>query len=497
MSRFRYLLAAAFLTLLVWPGTAAATHNNDQHSPNMDLLWSLPEGPTRTHSDIAIWGNIGVAGNYDGFRIFNVTTGALIVNFPCRGPQNDVSLWEHNGRLLLFMSVDSPQTNGRLYCSPVRTSDTTACGPNCFEGIRIFDITPATVPQPVSNPYYIKGVYTDCGSHTHTLVPDLDDNRLLLYISSAPGSSGPNCQSPHNKISIVEVPLNAPENASVIAQPVIEGQPYGSVRGCHDITVFPAINKAAGACQSEGQIWDITNPAAPVTTGPTVRHIDDPTLNYWHSSSFTWDGQYVVFNDESFTGRCSGPTSDGKIRIYRVSDGALMSSYMIPRPQGSTYCSVHNGNIIPVSDRYLLVAAWYGGGTSVIDFTNPSAPVEIGYYDAVEGRGPADTWSSYWYNGKIYANDIVRGVDAFQFSPPPAGVTWNHLNAQTQMGSTLPPPPIGSITPVARLIAPPIRNAQPGPGGFRPARAFWSRATATARGRGWLSRSHARASKRR
>ena len=136
-----------------------------------------------------------------------------------------------------------------------------------------------------------------------------------------------------------------------------------------------------------------------------------------------------------------------------------------------SYCSVHNGNIIPVSDRYLLVAAWYGGGTSVIDFTNPSAPIEVGYYDAVEGRGPADTWSSYWYNGKIYANDIVRGVDAFQFSPVPQGVTWNHLNAQTQMGTTLPPPPIGSLTPVARLIAPPFRNAQPGPGGVRPARA--------------------------
>ena len=495
MSRFRYLLVAAFLTLLVWPGAAAATHNNDQHSPNMDLLWSLPEGPTRTHSDIAIWGNIGVAGNYDGFRIFNVTTGALIVNFPCRGPQNDVSLWEHNGRLLLFMSVDSPQTNGRLYCSPVRTSDTTACGPSCFEGIRIFDITPATNPQPVSHPYYIKGVYTDCGSHTHTLVPDLDDNRVLLYISSAPGSSGPNCQAPHNKISIVEVPLNAPENASVIAQPVIEGQPYGSVRGCHDITVFPAINKAAGACQSEGQIWDITNPAAPVTTGPTVRHIDDATLNYWHSSSFTWDGQYVVFNDESFTGRCAGPTSDGKIRIYRVSDGALMSSYMIPRPQGSVYCSVHNGNIIPVSDRYLLVAAWYGGGTSVIDFTNPSAPIEVGYYDAVEGRGPADTWSSYWYNGKIYANDIVRGVDSFQFSPVPQGVTWNHLNAQTQMGNTLPPPPIGSITPVARLIAPPSGTRSRALAGSGPPGPLVTRATARARGS--LLRSRARSSKQR
>ncbi len=144
---------------------------------------------------------------------------------------------------------------------------------------------------------------------------------MLLYISSAPGSSGPNCQAPHNKISIVEVPLDAPENASVIAQPAIEGQLYGSVRGCHDITVFPAINKAAAACQSEGQLWDITNPAAPVTTGATVRHLDDPTVNYWHSSAFTWDGQYVVYMDESFTGRCTSQSSDGKIRIYRVATG--------------------------------------------------------------------------------------------------------------------------------------------------------------------------------
>ena len=93
-------------------------------------------------------------------------------------------------------------------------------------------------------------------------------------------------------------------------------------------------------------------------------------MNYWHSAEFTWDGQYVVTNDESFTGTCQ-PNGDGKIRIWRVSDAQLMSTFMIPRPQGSTYCSVHNGNIIPVAGRYLLVAAWYGGGTSVVDFTNP------------------------------------------------------------------------------------------------------------------------------
>src|SRR5439155_24214391 len=123
----------------------------------------------------------------------------------------------------------------------------------------------------------------------------------------------------------------------------------------------------------------------------------------------TWDGLYLVTNDESFTGTRQ-PNGDGKIRIWRVSDAHLMSSFQIPRPQ-SVYCSDHNGNIIPVVARYLLVAAWYGGGTSVVDFTNPSAPPQYAYYQATTGRGAGDTWSSYHYNGKIYVNDITRGVD--------------------------------------------------------------------------------------
>jgi len=137
---------------------SAATSN----SPNMRLDYSLSDTTRDTHSDIAFWGNIGVAGNYDGFRVFNTDTHQLIVSFLCRGPQNDVSLWEHNGRLLLFQSVDRPQTNGETVCSPNRTSDTTACGLACFEGVRIFDLTDP------AHPVYIKGVYTECGSHTHT-----------------------------------------------------------------------------------------------------------------------------------------------------------------------------------------------------------------------------------------------------------------------------------------------------------------------------------------
>ncbi len=427
------LLAILGALVALQPGAAPASN-----SPNMRLAYSLPDPtPGRTDSDIAFWGNIAVAGNYDGFRVFNTSTHQQLVSFLCRGPQNDVSLWEHNGRLLLFQSIDTPQINGGTVCSQNRSSDTTASDPNGWEGIRIFDLT-----DPAS-PVYIKAVRTDCGSHTHTLVPDPPNNRLLIYVSSYPGSTGPNCQIPFQKISIVQVPLDAPETSSVLSQP----QLTPTVPGCHDITVFLAIHMAAASCANEGQLWDITDPASPTTLNPV--HIDDSGVNYWHSAEFTWDGQYVVFNDESFTGTCQS-SGDGKIRIYRVSDHALMSSFMIPRPQGSTYCSVHNGNIIPVNGRYLLVAAWYGGGTSVVDFTNPTAPVEVAYYDASSPTG-ADTWSSYWYNGAIYANDMSRGVDVFNMATPisPYGASWTHLNAQTQ--EDLVSPPISTLMPLARL----------------------------------------------
>jgi hypothetical protein len=392
----------------------------------MRLDWSLPDGVTRTHSDIAFWGDIGVAGDYDGFRVFNPQTHQLYVQYICRGPQNDVSLWRYNGRLLLFQSVDRPQINGATVCGQNSSTDTNASDPNGWEGIRIFDIT-----NP-SSPVYLRAVRTDCGSHTHTLVPDLANGRLLIYVSSYAWGTynvGGVCQPPFGKISIVSVPLAAPETAQVIAQPTISAPPFSGAVGCHDITVFLAIHKAAASCMSEGQIWDISDPVHPATQNAV--HIDDPSVYFWHSAEFTWDGQYVVFDDEGY-GNCLS-SGNGRIWIYRVSDASLQSTFMIPRPQ-QDYCSVHNGNFIPVNGRYLLVTAWYGGGTSVVDLTNPSAPHEAAYYDAVVGRAAADTWSSYWYNGTIYANDIARGVDAFKLATATSrfGVTWEHLNAQTQ-----------------------------------------------------------------
>ena len=431
MTRARVFCLIAFGALALAP-TAAALLPAEVARPNVDaragmrLDWSLPDGPTRTHSDIAFWGDIGVAGNYDGFRVFNKETHQLYVSYLCRGPQDDVSLWEYNGRLLLFLSVDRPQVNGATVCGQSSSTDTTASDPNGWEGIRIFDISDP------ANPIYLHAVRTDCGSHTHTLIPDLANTRLLLYVSSYPiGSNniGGVCQPPFGKISIVSVPLDAPETASVIAQPTISAPAYSGAVGCHDITVFLPIHKAAASCMSEGQLWDISDPASPGTLSAV--HVDSPSVWFWHSAEFTWDGQYVVFDDEG-TGSCS-PSGNGRIWIYRTSDAAFQSSYMIPRQQ-TDYCSVHNGNVVPVAGRYLLVAAWYAGGTSVIDFTNPSAPRESAYYDADSGRGAADTWSSYWYNGTIYANDITRGVDAFKLVTPTSGfgATWDHLNAQTQ-----------------------------------------------------------------
>ena len=474
MKTVRRLLVLLALTASVLAVQSASAVN----SPNMRVEYSLLDQTSgRTHSDIAFWGNIGVAGDYDGFRVFNTDSPHQVyTTFLCRGPQNDVSLYEHGGHLYLFLSNDTPQTNGDTVCSQNRLSDTTACGTACFEGIRIFDLTNPAAPV------FLKSVYTDCGSHTHTLVPDLANNRVLLYISSYPSGTGPNCQPPFAKISIVGVPLDNIQGASVIAQPQIDAPPYAWGAGCHDITVFMAIHKAAASCQTQGQIWDITDPANPDTLHPLARMMDG-TVNFWHSAEFTWDGQYVTMNDEG-TGTCSAG-SNGKIRTYRVSDGQLMSTYMIPRVQGS-YCSVHNGMFIPVNGKYFLVAAWYYGGTSVIDLTNPSSPHEIAYYDP--STSPVgEAWSSYWYNGKIYTNDILRGQDVYDFLTPtePFGLTVDHMNAQTQ--EALLPPVFSSKPALARLLGGTRRGALTGQ------RARQGRlARAIARGPGSPSRRRAR-----
>ena len=299
----------------------------------------------------------------------------------CPGSQNDISVWKN----LLFLSTDSSRSDDSCASVPKPVTDATA-----WEGIKVFDISD------VRNPRYVKSVETKCGSHTHTLVPD--GNRALLYVSSySPNATYPDCQPPHDLISIVEVPLAQPAAARVIAEPVLfpDGGYAGqngytrATDGCHDITVYPAIDLAAGACMGQGVIMDISEPAQP----RVLSNIYDDNFAFWHSATISHDGKQVLFTDERGGGsgaECNptvGPTkgADAVYSIRNPRKPRFLSYFKIPRTQAaSENCVAHNGNLLPIRGRDIMVQAWYQGGVSVIDWTDGKRIKELAWFD----RGP-------------------------------------------------------------------------------------------------------------
>jgi hypothetical protein len=434
--RYRLLvLGLAVLAGLIAAFPAAAAHNGDEHSENIDLVANSPRTSAVSQSDLAFWDNLLFAGNYDGFRVIDISdpeNAVQLADVKCRGQQSDISVWGN----LVFLSIDRPTVAKE--CSP-----DTPPGVNGFEGIRIFDVSDPAAPR------FVTAVPTDCGSHTHTLLPDLRNGRVLLYVSSYPsGFLGPTpfgttCRQlnpdgtqGHSKISIVEVPLDSPEGARVIGQPTFELSDFRTpgLRGCHDIQVFLELRIAAAACLSEGQLWDISDLERPRTTN----RIFNDAVDIWHSAAFTWDGETVVFGDEFEGGAgpgCQDPNDlIGRIWFYdRLNPVAPLGSYKIPRPQGNQICTMHNFNILPMGGRDILVAASNMGGTTVVDFTNPAAPIEIAYYDS-QNPATSSPWSSYWYNGFIYANDRARGVDVLRLRDPASAGAFRfpYFNPQTQ-----------------------------------------------------------------
>jgi hypothetical protein len=343
---------------------------------------------------------------------------------------------------VVFVSVDSPMAGPQ--CGAGFAPSAQVLAGQAFEGIRVVSI------KDKANPQQIAFVDTDCGSHTHTLVPDEKNKRLLIYVLSYPlGGQGVECNvETHRKISVIEVPLRAPELARVVSTPDVS-----PAIGCHDVTVFMPLQIAAAACISESQMWDISDPVNP----RIISHIVNPAINIHHSTTFNWSGTTLVIGDElggaaaspgCLDGTESGPL--GALWFYDVSNPAAplpLSYYTIPQQEVTIFCTAHNFNTVPTkSGRDVLVSAWYNGGTSVLDFTDPTNVQQLGFYIAKgdDGDGPISaTWSSYWYRGFIYANNFdedvnsltgrSRGLDVFAIAHPALKNAHkvNRLNPQT------------------------------------------------------------------
>lgn len=411
------------------------------HSANMSLVENIPQQGANegfTHSDLAFWEDYAIQGTYGGFNIYDISNPReteLVSQFSCPGGQGDITVSEDGS--LVFFSVDYPRTDDSC-----QAEDSSPADPDAWEGMRIIDISDK------SNPEYVGSVQTDCGSHTHTLVPDDNGESVYLYVSSyGPAPEFPNCQPPHDSISIVEVPLDNPGDSSVIAKPNLfpDGGAPGTA-GCHDITVFPEEDLAGGACMGEGILMDISDPADPYV----ITSQRDANFAFWHSATFNNDADRVIFTDELGGGgapTCNedvGPERGANAIFDIVGEGddrqlEFRSYFKIPRhQQDSENCVAHNGSLIPVEDGDLMVQAWYQGGVSVLDFTDPDNPVEIAYFE----RGPLSppglggSWSAYWYNGYIYSSDIAKGLDVLKVRGQEFAsanrVRMDHFNPQTQ-----------------------------------------------------------------
>ena len=452
-----------------------------------------------TNSDLAFKGKYVFVGNYYGVNTYDSSDPAktkLVTSMVCPGGQGDVSVYGN----LLFMSVEAangrvdcgvqgfqsmeaaqaaqreqmatmanmtPEERQKMMANMRRPPE--PAEKDRVRGIRIFDISDVTKPRQITD------VQTCRGSHTHTVVVDpKDKDNVYVYISGSagvrdakelPGCSGASPDEDPNTalftIVVIQVPLAHPELAKIVSSPRIftdpetgnmnglwKGGNHGdgtqttsATRGCHDITVYSAVGLAAGACSGNGILLDISD----VKNPKRVDAVSDPNYAFWHSANFTNDGKAVLFSDEWGGGgqprcRATDPMQWGADAIFTIGPDKkmkLQSYYKMPAAQTDREnCVAHNGSEIPVPGRALHVQSWYQGGVSIVDWTDPAHPMEVGYYD----RGPISgkkfamggQWSTYWYNGYIYGSEIARGLDVMKLVPTEF-ITQNEIDAANQV----------------------------------------------------------------
>jgi len=465
-------------------GLKAGRWDAGQAAWNMKMISTTP--PTgkvlaATHSDLAFSGKYAIQGNYDGFELYDISNPAkpvLAQSYLCPASQNDVSVF----RNLLFMSSES--TNSRTDCGFGGVPDPVSKAR--VRGIRVFDITD------VKHPKHVTDVQTCRGSHTHTVVTQPGDNdNVYIYVSGTaavrsadevPGCSDGGIDDPNTarfRLEVIKIPLASPEKSAIVSSPrIFNGLPVaprsperdasdardreaaaaaaaaaglpppGRGRGnapqgpptgpnqCHDITVYPEIGLAGGACGGLGLLLDIRDVAHPVRLDAAA----DANMSFWHSATFSNDGKKILFTDEWGGGgqprcRATDKMEWGADALFTIENNKLVfhTYYKLPAAQTpQENCVAHNGSLIPIPGREIMVQGWYQGGLSVFDWTDVDHPKEIAYFD----RGPVNgsrmisggSWSAYWYNGLIVSSEIARGLDIFELLPSGL-ITENELAA--------------------------------------------------------------------
>jgi hypothetical protein len=427
-------------------------------------------GLTYINSDLAFRGNLVYQGNFSGFSIWDVSNPAkpaLLSTMVCATDQGDPSIYGN----LLFISAESRRS--RKDCGTQGVPE--GAEKDRTLGVRIFDVSDPRNPKLVHN------IETCRGSHTHTIVPHpTDRNVIYIYVGGSSGprdstemagcSSGSVADNPNTaqqRVDIIRVPLNNPTQAAVVGYArIFEGLPRppgrsgvpadsaaaqagrrggggadstaaagrrgggggrggGGPSGCHDLTSYPAFNLVAGSCGSFGILLDAKDPEKPVRLDAR----SDLNFSLWHTAVFNNDAKTVVFTDEWGGGtsprcRVTDPLRLGGNTILSIENGKLTQHgyfKMLAAQTTTENCVSHNGGLVPVPGRDIMVQGWYQGGVNVFDFTNPDRPIEIAYFD----RGPVDSarlvvggsWGAYYYNGYIYSSELSRGLDILELTP--------------------------------------------------------------------------------
>ena len=468
MRAIRRLLAstACAAALTVFPAVAAADHDTRPdagrieargHSPHV-ASFSDPPAERHVNSDLAFWGKLAFHGNYDGFRVVDISSpdNPVELSHPrCNGDQGDLVVW----RNVVVRAWNSPAPPGR-FCDGVAV-------PAGFEGVHVFDVANPHEPRLAA------AVELECGSHTLTAAGVMSG--LLIVYSNNSSSTGcadgtrPNDDAAGDFMDIIAVPLRQPEDATLLRREPLAGPATDVRTGCHDAgVILGTVNKAACASADTINVWDIGSNATPggsLLNPELLFTISEPgvgqagTNGRWHSAAFTWDGRVLVAGWEPGGGaeaecEATDPDVDKSLFFYDAETGAKLGQWVLPRPQGADEnCTLHNYNVVPMrSGRYVLVSGNYQAGTWVVDFSDPAQPRTLAWSDPLplgpglfcDPDGPTGplpglcqlggAWSSYWYNGFIYESEITSGLNVFRLAPreTAGAVRFRHLNPQTQ-----------------------------------------------------------------